>query len=243
MKELKISKMLLMAFGAPLIFMVIYIWSLRFKQYVPPFFCFLLISLFVLAPLEIISLLRENKKENGNAGIECALLYHQKLHKGKSLFIVVVLFCIAGIASKFIGAWENSLVMPYVVQYVPDYFNAQNFINQLELYPKSIIFITTILFLIANSLVLPISEELYFNGYMLPRLQRFKGFAPVIVTVVFSLYHFWSPWENIRRIIGVLPYVYIVWKKENLYIGIMVHCLCNLVSSMEILIIVLRAIG
>lgn len=150
MKELKISKMLLMAFGAPLIFMVIYIWSLRFKQYVPPFFCFLLISLFVLAPLEIISLLRENKKENGNAGIECALLYHQKLHKGKALFIVVVLFCIAGIASKFIGAWENSLVMPYV---------------------------------------------------------------------------------------------YIVWKKENLYIGIMVHCLCNLVSSMEILIIVLRAIG
>lgn len=243
MKELKISKMLLMAFFAPMIFMIIYIWSLRFKEFVPPFFCFLLISLFVLVPLEIITLLRENKKENGKIGIKCALVYNQKLDKRKAILIVVVLFCIAGIASKFVGTWENSLVMPYVNQHVPDYFIAQNFINQLELYPKSIILITTILFLVANGLVLPITEELYFNGYMLPRLQRFKGFAPVIVTVVFSFYHFWSPWENIRRIIGVLPYVYMVWKKENLYIGIIVHCLCNLVSSIEILIIVFRAIG
>ena len=52
---------------------------------------------------------------------------------------MVVLFCIAGIVSKFIGAWENALSMPYVVKYVPDYFIAQNFVYQLALYPKSII--------------------------------------------------------------------------------------------------------
>lgn len=238
MKELKISKMLLMAFGAPLIFIITYIWSLQFKEFVPPLLCSLIISLVVLVPLEIITLLRENKKEFGKIGIECALAYTKKLHKGKTLLIVVMLFCMAGISVKFVGAWENSLVMPYVNRYIPDYFIAQNFINQLELYPKSIILITTVLFVIANGLVLPITEELYFRGYMLPRLQRFKGFAPVIVTVVFSLYHFWSPWENVRRIIGVLPYVYMVWKKENIYIGMIVHCLCNLVSSIEILIIV-----
>ncbi len=243
MKDLKVSKILLMAFGAPLIFMIIYIWSLQFKEFVPPLFCFLLIALFVLAPLEIATLLKENKQENGKIGIECALLYNQKIQIGKAVLIVFILICIAGLASKFIGAWENALAMPYIVKYVPDYFIAQNFVYQLESYPKSIIFITTILFLIANSLVLPITEELYFSGYMLPRLERFKGFAPVIVTVVFSLYHFWSPWENIRRIIGIFPYVYMVWKKKNIYIGIAVHCLCNLVSSIEILIIVLRTIG
>lgn len=100
--------------------------------------------------------------------------------KRKAILIVVVLFCIAGIAFKFVGTWENSLVMPYVNQLVPYYFIAQNFINQLELYPKGIILITTILFLIANGLVLPITEEIYFNGYMLPRLQRFNGFVPVL---------------------------------------------------------------
>lgn len=56
-KDLKVSKILSMAFGAPLIFMIIYIWSLQFKEFVPPLFCFLLIALFVLAPLEIVTLL------------------------------------------------------------------------------------------------------------------------------------------------------------------------------------------
>ena len=48
MKELKLSKILLMAFGAP---------------------------------LEIVTLLRENKQENGQIGIECVRLYNQKLQK------------------------------------------------------------------------------------------------------------------------------------------------------------------
>lgn len=231
-----------MVFFPPIIFIIIYIWSLRFKEFVPPLFCFVLISLFILAPLEIITLLSENKKETGKIGIECALTYNQKLHKGKAVVIVAVLFCIAGIASKFIGSLENLLIMPIVNKYVPDYFMAENFVSQLELYPKSIILITTILFFIANSLVLPLIEELYFNGYMLPGLQRFKWRAPMIVALIFSLYHLWSPWQNIRRIIGVLPYVYMVWKKKNIYIGVIVHCLCNLVSSIEVLIIVFKVI-
>lgn len=54
----------------------------------------------MLAPLEIITLLRESKKENGKIGIQCALAYNQKLDKRKTIVIVVVLFCMAGIASK-----------------------------------------------------------------------------------------------------------------------------------------------
>lgn len=239
MKELKITKMFAMAFVAPLIIMVMYILTLQFRRYVPPLFCFILISLLVLVPFEIITLLKENKKESDMYGIKCALIYNKSVHKCKTIFTIIILFCIAGMASKFVGEWENGWIMPIVNKYVPSYFIVENFVTQIEMYPKSIIIITVVLFVIANSLVLPITEELYFNGYMLPRLQRFKGFAPVIVTVIFSLYHFWSPWQNIRRIIGCLPYVYTVWKKENIYIGIIVHCLCNLVGSIEILVMVL----
>lgn len=242
MKELKIGKMLIMAFAAPLLFIVIYIWSLQFRGTVPPLFCFVLISLFVLAPLEIAVILNENRKVNGKIGVECALTYKQKMNKGKMLLIIMILFCIAGIASKFVGTWEDALFAPLINRYVPDYFMAENFICQIGHYPKSIIAVTTVLFVIANSFVLPITEELFFNGYMMPKLQRFKSLAPVIITFVFSLYHFWSPWQNVRRLVGVLPYIYMVWKKENIYIGIFVHCLCNLVGSIEILIMVINAI-
>lgn len=160
------------------------------------------------------------------------------IHSFWQVLIMFILICIAGAASKFVGAWENSLVMPIVNKYVPDYFMAENFVHQIGLYPRSIILVTAILFVIANGFLLPITEELYFNGYMLPRLQRFKGYAPIIVTAVFLLYHFWSPWQNVRRIIGVFPYVYMVWKKQNVYLGIAVHCLCNLFGCIELLTMV-----
>jgi len=29
--------------------------------------------------------------------------------------------------------------------------------------------------------------------------------------VLFSLYHFFTPWQNVGRILGLLPMVYAVW--------------------------------
>ncbi len=239
MKEIKVSKLLIMAFIPPLITIILYIGALQFRHLVPPLFSFILIALFILAPLELVIILKENKKETGKAGVGCTLEYRHNINKWKAVLLVVALFLIAGFASKFVGELENTLVMPFVHKYIPDYFIVENFVNQLDLYSQPLIWLTVILFIITNSFVLPIIEELYFRGYMLPRLKRYKVFAPILVTVVFSLYHFWSPWQNIRRIVGILPYTYAVWKKENIYIGIIVHCLCNLVGSIEILMMVL----
>lgn len=63
-------------------------------------------------------------------------------------------------ATKFVGNWENSWIMPIVNRYVPDYFIVDNFVTQIHMYPKKIIIITVVLFMIANSFVLPITEEL-----------------------------------------------------------------------------------
>jgi hypothetical protein len=38
-------------------------------------------------------------------------------------------------------------------------------------------------------------EEYYFRGYLLPRLSRFGSLAPVINVALFSLYHFFTPWQ------------------------------------------------
>lgn len=77
------------------------------------------------------------------------------------------------------------------------------------------------------------------NGLKVTKLLTMTLSPLLIITVLFSLYHFWLPWQNISRILGVLPYTYAVRKKENLYIGIFVHCLCNLVGSVQLLVMVL----
>ena len=73
----------------------------------------------------------------------------------------------------------------------------------------------------------PIVEELYFRGYLLPRMEWMGRWAPLVNVSLFSLYHFWSPWQMLGRILALAPTVYAVRWKENIYLGMVVHCTLN----------------
>jgi membrane protease YdiL (CAAX protease family) len=60
----------------------------------------------------------------------------------------------------------------------------------------------------------------------------------LIITILFSLYHFWSPLNNLFRIAVFFPASLIIWKKKNIYISIVFHCLCNLLSTISFIITV-----
>jgi hypothetical protein len=83
-------------------------------------------------------------------------------------------------------------------------------------------------------------EELYFRGYLLPRLSRLKGWAPLVNILLFSLYHFFTPWQNLTRIIALVPMVNSVWWKKNIYLRMVVHCAGNLAGAIGILIMALN---
>ena len=76
-----------------------------------------------------------------------------------------------------------------------------------------------------------IVEELYFRGYLMPRLSPLKGWAPLVNAVLFALQHFLSPWQQLSIILGILPQVYLVSRKRNIYLGIIAHSLLNLLSA------------
>ena len=68
-----------------------------------------------------------------------------------------------------------------------------------------------------------------------------RGWAPLFNTVLFSIYHFFTPWQNPLRILAFTPVFYAVWWKKNIYIGIIVHCLVNLLGSAAVLILIIRS--
>ncbi len=109
--------------------------------------------------------------------------------------------------------------------WVPDWFRINIDILKDR---QSLILPTIILAFIFNGLFGPITEELYFRGFLLPRMSRMGKLAPIVNVVLFSIYHFFTPWENITRILAITPYVYAVWYKRNIRIGMIVHCLGNL---------------
>ena len=77
-------------------------------------------------------------------------------------------------------------------------------------------------------LILPTIEELYFRGYLLPRMpSKLKRWTLIIHSGLFAFYHTWTPWMFVVRTFGIYPLVYIVKRKENILLGIISHCLLN----------------
>jgi hypothetical protein len=56
---------------------------------------------------------------------------------------------------------------------------------------------------------------------------------------LFSVYHFFSPWENPVRIVALLPQFYVVWRKKDIRFGIFAHVLSNTIGGVIVLVAIL----
>jgi hypothetical protein len=57
--------------------------------------------------------------------------------------------------------------------------------------------------------------------------------------VLFSIYHFFSPWQNLIRILALLPMTFIAQWKKNIFIGMWQHVLLNTIGVLLIIVLLL----
>jgi membrane protease YdiL (CAAX protease family) len=129
----------------------------------------------------------------------------------------------------------DNFLIENTFSWLPDWFFIFAFEENLENYTKSALLLTAVLNLVLNGLLGPIVEELYFRGYLLPRISRLGAWAPLVNILLFSLYHLFTPWQNLGRILAFTPLYYAVWWKRNIYLGMIVHCAGNLVGGVMML--------
>ena len=115
------------------------------------------------------------------------------------------------------------------------------FPDHLSQYSPSFLRVIGVLFTLSITLG-GLVEELYFRGYLLPRMEALGGWAPFLIVLLFSLYHFWSPWENAVRLLALTPWVYATWRARNLYLALLIHGVINAFSGISLLLTVLRLI-
>ncbi len=142
-------------------------------------------------------------------------------------YVVFGLTIVAWILLIFLGVGEQSakFLRAHIFFWVPDWFLLNRGVPEQN---GPFIETTMCTFgLIFIGLIGPLTEELYFRGYLLPRLSRFGNWAPLLSVVLFSAYHFWQPHYCVITVISMLPFVYFVWWKRNIYLGIGVHCFLN----------------
>ncbi len=190
----------------------------------PPIAALLVAILVVLVPIELGVLLRAGR---GHAdGIRSVVPYRRPMPIRDWLWLVPVL-----VVAAFIGFGLSMAIEPTVIDnlfgWLPDWFVRPIDPDRVGDYSREAWLLTLGAYFVLNGFVGPIVEELYFRGYLLPRMEWMGRWAPLVNVSLFSLYHFWSPWQVLGRILGFGPTVYAVHWKENVYLGMAVHCTLN----------------
>jgi membrane protease YdiL (CAAX protease family) len=203
----------------------------------PPSLALLLTWLVVGLPILIGILFYYGRHRNGTLSLNGIFLYRQPLSWRQYAWLVPVLLVWTALASTLLFSLGEPLRLGLFAGW-PNWLNLSALAQTPTQYSSATLW-TIVAFSAVLNVAVPITEELYFRSFLLPRLPVSARWAPLLNTVLFSLYHFWLPWDIIGRIVALLPVVYVVRWKRNVYVSILVHCLLNLIGTIGLMALIM----
>jgi uncharacterized protein len=193
----------------------------------PPVLSLYLAILLVLIPFELGFLLYQGKKLNGRYSLEGVVLFRECTPGRQKILWIMIAFICSSLTFSLLPLLDSWIAQTFFA-WLPGWSLPTNLFGSSSQYSQGALTVTIVAGFIINGVAGPIVEELYFRGYLLPRIPASKRWAPLINVSLFSLYHFFSPWQNLTRILAFLPLGYAVARKRNIEISIFAHCLLNI---------------
>jgi len=179
----------------------------------------------VLTPIELGLLLRAAHRATGRwslRALPAVLAYRRPL--GRRILLVPALFGLALVIAAAYAPVRNALggglagIYPHWL--LPSY-------NATAGFPKAVLVATLLATLAIDGVINPAVEELYFRGYLLPRLPVAGWRAIPISAALFSLQHYWQPWNWLLIFVLELILTTLVVRLRCLRLGIVMHILAN----------------
>jgi membrane protease YdiL (CAAX protease family) len=199
----------------------------------PPLLAFLLAVLLVDLPFLLAVMLFEGKKRSGRFSLDGVVLYRERQSWLTFALVLVVAFAVIYVlmmAITSIGSlWRSRLFF-----WVPEWLFLDDQ-AQYQAYSKNVLVVVLSLQLAVTGVVLPWVEELYFRGYLMPRLSRYGRWTPLLAGLSFGLYHVWQLFDlPIVFLLGA-ALGYVVWWKRDIRISIGLHVLANVLTRVVFL--------
>ncbi|WP_306361324.1 CPBP family intramembrane glutamic endopeptidase [Nocardia sp. CC227C] len=189
----------------------------------PPFLGWMLAMCLALAPVELGLLLWLGRRRNGRYSLDGVVGYLGKPLPRMRLTLIVAALITWFVVLGFALMPVSDFFQEWLFRWVPFESAGGGVTKLLDGYPDTVVLITLASSIPLTGLSFPIIEELYFRGFLLPRISRMGRWAPLVNTTLFSLYHFWSPWALLTRVVFILPGVWLVWRKHDLRLSIGMH--------------------
>jgi membrane protease YdiL (CAAX protease family) len=196
----------------------------------PSMMPWLIVVLFVTIPFELGWLLYEGKRRNGRISLEGIVVYRAELTARE--LAVTTGATLAGVFAFFVIASPASFWLDAVVfDWLPEWFILDTGTGN-EAYSPSALWTLSIASLFVFVFAASVVEELYFRGYLLPRLAHLGMWAVPFHSFLFALYHFTRPWQLVMRTLTTIPLAYAAQRTESLLPSMIVHAVANSVGVM-----------
>jgi uncharacterized protein len=233
-------KLLMLHLGPGALTTLVYlsVTPLAFRLFLPALSALLLAIAVALVPLEMGHLLMQGKRCSGRWSLEGIVLYRRDWPGWRYLLTAVGLG-ILSIAGFALSAPLDRFWQRAVFSWLPVWYVFSD-VRQYAQFSRSVLIVVFSARLLLDGMLGPIVEELYFRGYLLPRMSRLGWAAPLLNCALFALYHFWQPYNLPTLFFVSLPIVYGVWKTKNVRVGIYTHILLNTVGGISSLLAVLH---
>ena len=190
----------------------------------PELFYSVFTNVFVLIPMQLGYLYYlAKKRHNSGWSLEGIVVYNQPIRWFRYFIwvpAILVPTAIIFVGLESISHWLEAIIVSVSVLAKYQMTEVSNV--------SGIVLLANI---VLSGILVPITEELYFRGYLLPRMpSRFGRLKPVAHSLLFSIYHFHTPWMIPVRTLGLLPLIYITIHTHSVRPGIIAHCLVNLAN-------------
>ncbi|MBB5917021.1 hypothetical protein BJY24_005933 [Nocardia transvalensis] len=177
----------------------------------------------VLLPI-LAGLLWLGYRRNGRPALHGVLHYTGRPVARRRLVAMVVPLILWMIILGYALAPVNTFFLDHLFTWLPYADAGSNGTNAyLHGYSHATTLTTMLTCLPLTGFALPLIEELYFRGFLLPRIAHLGRRAPVLNTVLFSLYHLWSPWAFVSRVLFTFPGYWLAWRHRDIRISIGMH--------------------
>ena len=217
--------------GACMVLFYVLVAPLLSQAGLPPVWGLLLGTLLIVVPFELGLVLYAGKQLTGRLSLRGSVVYNEPLRLRQYLWLVPLVVLASFLLPGLVVSLEP-LVRRIAYGWLPAWFSAGP--GQLAVYSPTIRSATVGLWIVSQVFAGPIVEELYFRGYLLPRIAYLNGSARLLNAVLFGVYHFWQPYAVFTIILFALPLAYAVWWKRNVYLSMIAHCTINFIAFISL---------
>lgn len=135
--------------------------------------------------------------------------------------ILVVFILIVGVTSPLTTYLQN-LFTPYLPEWTYSFGDPATFSESFKLF-----FVVVYLFTATVGVYL---QELYYRGYIFPRMDWLGNWSPFVNALVFSVSHLGSPYQWLSVALALTPILFLVKRDRSIYWTVLLHFLLNLLT-------------